>query len=306
MLPQAIKTMKKLREINKSLDHALKINEFVDSYVNECILYGQPVTLITPWSLSRSFKERYKEQENKFFPTEKEKTLFSWEIPQIELILKENNLDFNWWLIFSRSYIRSATLDREQEKEYVEMITKLSEENKSELAIINWEDDVIKTNHQPNNDLLKYELSFEKSVDKKDFEYEIGRRSNRSKNILNLDITNDKLIEETKYKIACEANEGLFLMKNENNPLCQPGNFLFLILGKAERYSFFSTLVPEFKKRIVCVLRPYPWRLGGFDKEKKELTHTEEELKRFRENEANEESNRLRSSFYFYFRDGKN
>lgn len=265
MLPQTIKVMKKLREINKYIDNALKINEFVDSYLDECLLTSQPVILITPWSLSRSFKKRHIEQGSRFFASKAEKELFEKEIPLIESVLKENGFSLNWWLVFSRSYIRTAALSSAQEKEYTEMIANLIELNNSEIAIANWEDDVICMNHQPNLDLLD-EKKFKELVNQQDFEYELSRRSERAKGNLKLNIPDGELINETKFKIACEANEGLFLMENKGNPLCQPGKFLFLILGKAERYSFFSTIVPEFKKRIVCILKPYPWRIKSEEK----------------------------------------
>lgn len=260
MLPQTINVIYKLREINKSLDGALKINDFADSYIEECLLTNQPVNLITPWSLSRSFTKRYCEQGNKFSPTKNEEKLFRKEIPAITSIFKENGFTFNWWLSFSRSYTRENSMSETMEKEYISMITNLVEINNSEIAIINWEDDVIGMKHRPNK-TLSIEENFLKIVNQKDFNLEVNRRKERAKSTLSLKISDDELIKETRFKVSCEAEEGIFLMGNKENPLCEPGKFLFLILGKAERYNFFSILTPEFKKRILCVLKPYPWRL---------------------------------------------
>jgi len=260
MLPQTVKIMKKLREINRSIDNALKINEFVDSYIEECILNNQPATLITPWSLSRSFTKRHVDQGNIFIPTKNEERLFRKEITVIINTFQENNLTLNWWIIFSRSYIRTKSISEELEKEYIAMIANLIEINKLEIAIVNWEDDVINMNHKPNTDLF-LEENFSKMIRQKDFEYELSRRKDRAESILLLSVPNEELIKETKFKIACEAEEGRFLMESNKNPLCESGKFLFLILGRAERYHFFSTLTPEFEKRILCILKPYPWRL---------------------------------------------
>ena len=35
---------------------------------------------------------------------------------------------------------------------------------------------------------------------------------------------------------------------------------LLVPLESPERYDFFTLLVPDFKKRIVAILAPYPWR----------------------------------------------
>src|SRR5574343_388418 len=105
MLPQTIKVMKSLRELNKSLKNGMKISKFVDSYLDECILNNKALTIITPWSLAKGFEKRYHNQFNKFCPIDKEIKLFRKEIPQIINLFEENGLKFNWWIIFPRSYI---------------------------------------------------------------------------------------------------------------------------------------------------------------------------------------------------------
>lgn len=259
MLRQILAVMKRLREMNKSINDAQKINEWVDSYLEECALTNQPVTIITPWSLSRSFKQRHVDQGDAFSPTHGEVRLFKKEIPAVSSILQENGLRFSWWLVFSRSYIRAAAISPTMETEYVSMITDLVETYQQDIVVVNWEDDVLHGNHKPNADLLEEE-NFRIRVNKHDFEYELARRRERSKSTLGLVVEDNDLVRETKFKIACEAEEGLFLMEN-GNPICEPGKFVFMILSRAERYSFFSTLVPKFERRIVCVLKPYPWRI---------------------------------------------
>ncbi|MCX6751755.1 MAG: hypothetical protein NT161_03275 [Candidatus Nomurabacteria bacterium] len=259
MLRQTIEVMKKLRELNKFLKNSLRINEFVDTYINECMLNSEPVVFITPWSLSPRFKTRYIEQRNIFIPTQKEIDLFNKEIPNIVNLFKENGFTIEWWIIFSRAYLNVRLLEKNIENQYVDMIKNIIKRYDSPVVIINWEDDVINKRHTPNADLL-IDKNFDELIDKENYFYELTRWTNWVQEE-NINITKEELATQTKYQIACEAEEGKFLMKNFNNPLCKPGNFLFVPLGNPERYIFFSTLVPEFKKRILNVLKLYPWRL---------------------------------------------
>ncbi len=259
MLPQTIKVMKKLREINRFLENAAKINEFVDEYLDQCLLYNKPVVIISPWSLSFRFKERYLLQGNKFISTKKEINLFSKEIPLIVRVLEENGFTVEWWLVFSRAYLDSRLLPEKIEREYAGIVNDLIDKYNTPIATINWEDDVITKRHTPDKNLLD-NINFNNLIPKKDFYYELDRWSNWVKQE-KIDISQDELFEQTKYQIMCEAEEGRFLMEDRGNPLCKPGDFLFFVLGRIERYTFFSTLVLSFKKRIVCVLKPYPWRL---------------------------------------------
>lgn len=262
MLPQTKNVMKKLRELNRYIGSAAKISEFADMYLDNCLLNAKPVTLITPWSLSRSFIQRHAIQGNKYAPTKAEENLFQNEISSICALLTENGFRFNWWLVFSRSYVRNKAMSMELELEYVNMISGLIDEYQCDIFVVNWEDDVICKNHTPSPYLLDDE-NFIHSVNQRDFEYDIERRTERAQTTLKIDTEKIEIINETKFKITCEAEEGRFLMQDASNPICEPGEFLFVILGRAERYCFFSTLVPEFEKRIVCVLKPYPWRLNN-------------------------------------------
>jgi hypothetical protein len=258
MLPQTIKVMKRLREINRSLENALKINEFVDIYLDDCILNGRPVTIITPWSLSPRFKNRFKAQKDNFIPTDKEKSLFSHEIKNIIDLFENNGFALEWWLILSRAYLDSRLLEKKLEIEYSNMLNGLVKKYNTPIAIINWEDDVTMKRHTPNNTLLN-DYFFNKTISENNLSYELDRWKNWV-NEEGIKITAEELLKQTKYQICCEAEEGKFLMENSSNPICNPGNFLFFVLGNAERYSFFSVISPEFRKRIICVLRQYPWR----------------------------------------------
>ncbi len=73
-------------------------------------------------------------------------------------------------------------------------------------------------------------------------------------------IQSDTEIEDDlKFKIACEAEEGRFLLSPES-PFPR-GQFILVPLELPERYVFFEILAPDFQKRIVPILKTYPWRL---------------------------------------------
>lgn len=258
MLPQTIEVMKELRGLNKAVQNSQKIHETVDTYLDECLLKNEPVTIITPWSLSKRFEDRFKKQGGKFTPTTKEVKLFRKEIPFIESLLLRNGFKFNWYIIFSRSYLDERIISNKLEKEYVGMIEDLLLQNPVKTEILNWEDDVIESRHYPNKQLLDRQFfDLKISHEKLMYEFERWRKWVKEENV---GIDDNTLMKQTRYQIACEAEEGRFLME-ENNFLCTPGKFLFMVLGRPERYVFFSTLVPEFQKNIVSVLKPYPWRL---------------------------------------------
>ena len=63
-----------LRSRNKALkQNSLKINEWVDGYLEKCMLSGDSVSVLMPWCLSKSLEKRFSEQGGKFVPTKKEK-----------------------------------------------------------------------------------------------------------------------------------------------------------------------------------------------------------------------------------------
>lgn len=254
MLHQTRKLVESLRVLNKGVLNAPKIDQWVEKYLDGA--NGKSVTLITPWSLSFRFLERYKLQGNSFSPTQKEIKLFQKEIPRVADLFKEAGLSVDWWISFSRGYLEDRRLPSEIEISYIEMIESLNEEH-GLTTVINWEDDVLRQRHFPAQKVID---KFEEFVPKGSFEAELARWERWIKEE-KIETSHETLVSQTKYQIACEANEGQFLMENPNNPLSPPGEFLFVILGGGERYNFFSTLAPEFSKRILAILQPYPWRL---------------------------------------------
>jgi len=252
MLVQTTKLVKKLRQINQSIEGAIKIDQWVETFLDQKRMSNQPVVLITPWSLSVRFFDRY---QGSFSPTKKERKLFQKEIPKIGAAFTEFGFQFEFWIAFSRGYLDERLLPNHIETEYVQMIQNLCDEFETPVILINWEVDVLQHRHEPSKLILENPGLINQDLFKQELE-----RWKKWIHEERIDISSEKLIKETTYQVACEANEGLFLMEN-NNPLCDAGQFLFLILGRAERYNFFSTLSPEFRKRIVAVLKPYPWRL---------------------------------------------
>ncbi len=248
MLKQTIKIMKVLRELNKSLEQEKKINDWVDSYINNSLLYSKNITILTPWSLAPSLKERYISQGNKFIPTKNELTLFKKEIKYINDLFKENGLKYDWWIYLSPSYLDSTRLEQDLEIEYAQMLNNISTKD---ISIIEWEKDVILRRQYPNDLLLK---NFENLVDNSLYQNEILRRTGKWNNI-----PKNQLEKETRYKISCEAEEGSILMGN--NCLTSNGDFIFMSLNSSTKLNFFSILSPDFEKRIVSVLKKYPWRL---------------------------------------------
>jgi hypothetical protein len=70
-----------------------------------------------------------------------------------------------------------------------------------------------------------------------------------------------------KFKIACEAEEAKYLT-GENSPF-ENGEFLLVPLEFSERNIFFNILVPDYSKRTIAVLKPYPWRMDEVNYGKK-------------------------------------
>ena len=251
MLRQTINVLKTLRELNGYLLHEKKVHDWVGLYLDNCMLHANPVTILTPWSLSPRLEERYKTQNYKFSPSQNELKLFTKEIPYICNRFTENGFIFEWWIYIAPSSLDSTRLDIQIEKEYQQMLLDLAWSTNLPVGIVHLETDVLEKRQYPN---IILQRNFNELVDNKSLESEIQRRTAKWKNL-----SLETLKEETIYKICCEAEEGRILM--EENPFGKPGEFLFLSLNTSDKLNFFSTLVPEFEKRIVSVLKKYHWRL---------------------------------------------
>lgn len=255
MLRQTRNIIVGLRAINKMLDNAKRIDSWVEEFLEKNLLENSMVTIITPWSLSKSFEKRFHTQGQKFIPTHREIKLFQKEIPCIQNLFEENGFSTGWFICLSRSYLDSRLLPKIIEEDYSRMINYLTDEYNFDGLVLNWEDDVIKHRHQPNQLVLENLNNF---VSKEMFETELLRWTIWAKEN-NLSV--EDIAKETRYQISCEAEEGRFFMESIENPLHKPGEFLFLPLGRCERYDSFSLLNPKFSTRIVSVLKYYPWRL---------------------------------------------
>ena len=141
------------------------------------------------------------------------------------------------------------------------MIKNVVEENpvvKRNVVILDWEKEVLCGRPQPNKEVMD---GFDKIVPKRGFEMTVDNLSDRFQK-LSVDVSREFVEEQARLKIACEAEEGRFLLSSEN-PLFENGEFIIVPIEFSERYDFFTVLDKEKNlfKRIVAVLKPYPWRM---------------------------------------------
>ncbi len=252
MLKQTQNILKRLRELNQYQSGEIKINSWVDEYIDKCILNSKTITIISPYSISPRLEGRYK-RDKCFKPTNAEIKLFEKEIPLITELFLINSLKVNWWLYLAPSCLDSTRLNINLEYEYTKMLLDLNENGGNQVEIVHWEKDVLGKKQYPNPTLANVD-SFNSIVDKEMFDSEVNRRLGKWLSYL----TPNEILEETRYKIACEAEEGRILM--EENPFCFPGEFLYMSFNSSEKLKFFSLITPDFYKRIVSVLKKYPWR----------------------------------------------
>ncbi len=256
-LPQTVAIMEFLRAKNKILrQNNQKINEWVDNYVNECILNGRPVDILTQWYLSKDLEIRYRARGNQFTPLKTELELVQKEIPKIIQAFLKNGVTVNWWITFNNSFLDRGRISDDISDKYIGMVKNISQlEN---ILFINWEKEILGERAKPNMEVLNNFFSF---VSKKAFEIDFKNLLERVKKYPDFDKTEEELRKEVQYKIACEAEEGRFILSNDS-PFSD-GRFILIPLEFPERYIFFSILVPDFKKRVMSVLKPYPWRLDA-------------------------------------------
>lgn len=258
--PGVKKIMEFLRMRNKVIrPNNLRINKWVDGYLNRCLANGEPVNILTPWSLSKALEKRFLKQGDRFTPTKKEMRLFREEMPEIIKVFEKYGFKLNWWVALSRSYLDSRLIGRELENRYKKMITDLGEEFplSDSVLFLDWEEDILGGRSAPDGRIVK---DFDKYIRRGAFEIELQRWRNWAKEEAELNQTNEELERDTRYQIACEVNEGRFLM-SEKSPFSS-GDFSIIPLEMPERFDNFTIFAPEIKKRIVSVLSCYPWRLG--------------------------------------------
>lgn len=246
-----------LREQNRTVrPNNLKINEWMDGYLDRCCANGEPVTILTQWCISKDLEARCQDQGGVFVPTKKERRIFDTEIPQVAGIFQANGFRLNWWITFNRSYLNSGRIAPALEAEYKEMITSLAKPltRSDSLLVADWEEDVLGKRPEPNASIL---TSVGRFVAPKALELEVKRHSAWAREEAGLQQSDDELRQDVFRQIACEAEEGRLLDRAES-PL---GEFILIPLEVPERYDFFLLLAPDFRRRIVAVLPSYPWRL---------------------------------------------
>ena len=258
-LPQTIKIMEFIRSKNKMLrSNNQKVNEWVDNLVDFCILNGKPIDILTQWCLSKDLEVRYRTQGNRFIPLKTELDLIQKQIPRIIQIFDDNGVSINWWVTFNNSFLDRGRIAEDMAEKYIEMIKSLSQMNN--IVFIDWEKEVLGKRAKPNEDVLNDFFSF---VSERAFEIDFKNLLERVRKYPDFNKTEDELRKEAQFKIACEAEEGRFLV-SEDSPFTSE-QFILIPLEFPERYVFFSTLVSDFKKRVVSILKPYPWRLDVDD-----------------------------------------
>ena len=251
---QTRKVMEFLREKSKkNRSNNLRINEWIDSYLERCFLNGKEVNILTQWCISKDLEERFKKQGNRFMPTKKERKLFEKELPEILNVFLENGFQINWWITFNRSYLNSGRIDKGLEDEYKKMIEKLGEID--QLIFLDWEDDVLENRPYPNKEIME---NVEQYIEKSAFKIEFERHSKWAKEKAGLKQEEEELKNDVKFQIACEIEEGK-LLTSKKFPF--QGEFILIPLESPERYDFFKVLSKDFKKRIISVLSYYPWRI---------------------------------------------
>lgn len=259
-LRQTIAIMEFLRLQNKLVrPNNKKIDGWIDEYINGCILNGKPVELLTQWCVAKDLEERIKVQGGKFQPTKEEYELFQVTIPKIINIFSENAVKVDWWITLNRSYIDTGRISIDLELQYRAMLETLIDESQAadSIILINWEDEILGSRPQAAKEVQE---NITKFISSTAFEIDFARHAAWVRNDTSLNLSDEEIKRDLEFKIGCEAEEGRFLMSSES-PFPN-GKFLLVTLEQAERYVFFSILVPDFSKRLLSVLKPNPWRLN--------------------------------------------
>ncbi len=254
-LPQVRSVMQQLRDRNRIVrSNNLKVSEWVDGYVNDAVLNGRPIEILTQWCISKDLETRYATEGNAFSPTKKERLLFEKEIPNVMRIFTNQGVSLNWCVTFNRSYLDSGRIAPAIERAYVQTIGDLARPltDDGRLMLADWETDILGRRPEPNEEVLR---SIERLIDAPTLQFEVERHSAWARDEAGLKQSNEELKRDVYFQIACEAEEGALL---ETKPPF--GEFILMPLETPERYDFFTLRAPDFKRRIIAALPPYPWR----------------------------------------------
>lgn len=234
-----------------------RINGWVDECLNRCIASGVPITILTQWCISKNLERRIAEQGGAFVPTKREQSLFAEDVPRIAAAFERFGVGIEWWITFNRSFLDSRRPERQLEAAYKDMIATLAAPlvSRGWLVLQDWEDDVLGKRSAPDLAVFAEPARY---VSGEALEREIAWTRDWAREETNLAQSEADLRRDIIYQIACEAEEGRTLAVS---PAPFGRDFLLAPLEVPEQYDFFTIFVPDFKKRIVPVLPPYPWRL---------------------------------------------
>ncbi len=257
-LPQTAKIMEQLRFLNRGVvRNNKKIDEWVDGYINDCILNGRPVEILLQWCSGLGLVKRKGMQGGQFKALPAEIELIQKEIPRVIKIFTEQGVKASWIITFNRSYIERRRLPDAPFIEYMAMIKELARDTPElgdYVLFFDWGEAC--GGIQPNQEIL---TQFDRFVTKSAIEYEIRTFLQMLKRYPDALASEDDLRAEAKTRIAFESEEARFLT-GLNSPFTD-GEFILIPLEKPERYVFFDLLSPNFAKRITSVVKLYPWRM---------------------------------------------
>ncbi|OGI83986.1 hypothetical protein A2997_00875 [Candidatus Nomurabacteria bacterium RIFCSPLOWO2_01_FULL_36_10b] len=251
--------MQWLRERSKIIrQNNLKINEWVEKYIDDCILNGKSIEILTQYCLSKDLEKRYKIQGNKFIPLQAENKMFCKDIPLILDEFKNNGISVNWFITFNNSFMEQGMVDKKIANDYIAMINGLVQND--EVLLLHWENDVLKERPAPNQDVLDNFYAF---ISEEAYGVAMDDLTKRTVGTPNFNEIKKGFDGGLKFKISCEVEEGRMLINDEIPLFEEKGKFILVPLELPERFVFFETLAPGFQKRIVPILKPYPWRIDG-------------------------------------------
>ena len=236
----------------------LKVNDWVEGYLEGCFLNGTPINILTQWCLSRSLKKRYEDRGGRFVPAKKEIRVVQTEIPEIISMFIENGFRINWMFTFNRAFLDTGLVSLEIERQYKEMIMNLAniplwQEN---TLFFDWEKDFLGTQPVPDKSVLENYFNF---VPRAAFELRLKQMAMWAEREAGLAKTQAQLQQDIISEAAFEAEEAKTL-SGEKSPFGKD-DFIIIPLEVAERYDNFTISIKDFKKRLVCALTTYPWRI---------------------------------------------
>jgi hypothetical protein len=262
-LPQTRTIMSELRRLVARIrPNNKKVDTWVDEYINSRALKGEDVQLLTQWCLSKDLEVRKEKQGGSLKPLASERKLLQEDIPQIIRLFKTNGVRVSWWFTCNQSFMDRGRISDALVDEYLTMLRALASDvpELSESAIIlDWEKDVLGARPQPSPTVLQ---EFTNMVSPEAFRIDVENLLRRARQY-GVRESDEELREGARFKIACEAEEGRFLLSNDS-PF-PGGEFILVPLEFPERYVFFETLAPDFSRRVVALAKPYPWRLDAAD-----------------------------------------